>query len=283
MNKKLLEEYREWMLGEGFSLSTIRHALTFIPYLERKGLGMMNLTEEKALDFFIKSREQGTKLGTINGWIRQIKRWARFQGIPMNIQNYRSYSLRDIQYIPDEKVKELLSLTWPDYVINLRNRAILYLLFSTGMRVSELVSLNWGDVEWDRRLVFIRSGKGNKSRKVPVPPSVVSLLREYRNVQNRSDPRAVITTGKGRITTTTVRKIVKKAGTRVGIPWLHPHSARHWRAKNLLQEGVSLNVVQKILGHSDIKTTSIYLEVSYQEVVLDVEKKDQFFKKEVVR
>ncbi len=283
MKKKLLEEYRRWMVGQGFSWSTIRHALTFIPYFERKGLDMENLTEEKVLDFFIQAREQGVKLGTINGWVRQIKRWARFRNIPMNIQRYRAYSLRDVKYIPDEKVEEILSLTWPDYVVNLRNRAVLWVLFSIGIRVSELVSLNWGDVEWDRRLIFIRAGKGNKSRKVPVPSSVITLLREYRKVQYKSDPHAVFTTKRGRMTDAMVRKIVKEAGIRVGIPWLHPHAARHWRAKNLLQQGVNLNVVQKILGHSNIKTTSLYLEASYQEVVMDVDEKDRFFKKEVMR
>ncbi len=283
MNEKLLAEYRRWMVGQGFSWSTIRHSLTFIPYLERKGLDMDHITEEKVLDFFIQVREQGTKLGTINGWVKQIKRWARFRDVPMNIRRYRAYTLRDIRYIPDEKVQQLLSLTWPDYVQNLRNRSILMVLFSTGIRVSELVSLNWGDVEWDRRLVFIRAGKGNKSRKVPVPFSVTKLLKEYREVQAKSDPHAVFTTKKSRITDATVRKIVKEAGKRVGLPWLHPHAARHWRAKNLLQQGVNLNVVQKILGHSNIKTTSIYLEASYQEVVLDVDEKDRFFKKEVVK
>ena len=281
VSKKIMEEYRQWMLVQGFSLSTIRHALTFIPYLEEKGLDMMRLTEEKALDFFIKAREQGVKLGTINGWVRQIKRWARFRGIPMNIQRYRSYTLRDIQYIPDEKVREILSLTWPDYVLNLRNKAILWVLFSTGIRVSELVSLNWGDIEWDRKLIYIRSGKGGKSRKVPVPQTVMDLLRRYRKVQYKTDPYAVFTSKQGRITDTSVRRIVKEAGTAVGLPWLHPHSARHWRAKNLLQQGVNLNVVQKILGHSNIKTTSLYLEATYQEVVMDVDKKDNFFKKGV--
>ena len=277
MNRRILEEYRKWMLGQGFSLSTIRHAITFPEYLERKGLDLMNITEEKVTDFIIKAREDGVKLGTINGWVKQINRWCRFRGQGIHLDRFRTRGVSDIQYIPDDIVMGMLNYEWQRYDQNLRNRAILWTTFSTGMRVSELVSLNWADIDEERKLITIRHGKGNKSRMVPVPERVIDTLNEYRKVRIKSDPRAVFTTQHGRINKVTVRRIFKEVGDALGFTRMHPHLARHWRAKNLLRQGVPINTVQKILGHANIKTTSIYLEASLDEVVIDIEEKDRFF------
>ena len=279
MNSKLLEEYRRWMLGEGFSLSTIKHTLTFPNYLEKHGLDLMNLTDEKVTDFIIKAREEGVNLGTINGWIKQINRWARFRRLDLHLDFFRSEGVTDIEYIPDEIVMTMLEYEWRRYDLNLRNRAILWTLFSTGMRVSELISLNWTDIDSKRKLITIRHGKGNKSRKVPVPQKVIDILEQYKVVRIKSEPRAVFTSSFGRLTDVSVRRIFKEVGSSVGFPNMHPHLARHWRAKNLLKQQIPLNTVQKILGHSNIRTTSIYLEVSFDEIMLDIEEKDRFFSK----
>ena len=198
-------------------------------------------------------------------------------GLDIHLDSFRTQGVSDVQYIPDETVMEMLNYEWRRYDLNLRNRAILWTIFSTGMRVSELVSLNWSDIDEERRLITIRHGKGNKSRKVPVPEKVIEMLNEYRKVRIKSDPRAVFTTQYGRINDMTIRRIFREVGDAVGFPRMHPHLARHWRAKNLLKQGVPINTVQKILGHANIKTTSIYLEASLDEVVIDIEEKDRFF------
>lgn len=277
MRDEMIEKYRKWMLGQGFALSTIRHSLTFPEYLESFGLDMMHLTEEEVTDFIIQQREDGVNLGTINGWLKQINRWARFRGLSIHIKSFRSEGLKEVEYLPDEIVEGIFDYTWPRYDLNLRNRAILLTIFGTGMRISELVALNWKDIDNERRLITIRHGKGNKSRKVPVPQKVIDALQEYKVVRTKSDPRAVFTSSQGRLTDVGVRRIFKEVGKAVGYPSLHPHLARHWRAKNLLKQGVTLNTVQKILGHSNIKTTSVYLEASFDEIVMDIDEKDTFF------
>ncbi len=278
VSEKELQEYRKWMMAEGFSPSTIRHAMTFIPYLEKLGMDMNRPTYEKAMDFIAEQMDRGIGRTTINGWVKQLNRWFRFRGFNIHLKNYKVATIRETEYLPDEKVREMLELDWGRYDLTKRNQALLYLLFASGLRVSEVVSLNWKDIDWDRNLIIVRHGKGNKSRKVPVPHEVMERLRDYKEVRIRSDSKAVFTSAQGRLTDVSIRRIVKEAGRMVRCHIsIHPHLARHWRAKNLLAQGVNLNVVQKILGHSNIKTTSIYLDASYEEMVMDMEEKDRFF------
>ncbi len=281
MKEELKSEYRRWMRKQKWSPATIRHAMTFLDYLEKKGLDWENITLDSAEDFLLSQEEKGIKHQTLNGWIKQINRWFKFRGITPLIKYYPHEDTRRKIYIPDEKVKEILELKWGDIIDTRRNRAILYVLFSTGIRVSELVSLNIEDINFQLGFLTVQRGKGGKKRTVPLPSSTLKVLREYLKVRQETDPHALFTSSQGRMWDTTVRRIVKEAGERVGVPWLHPHAARHWRARKLLKEGVGINVVAEIMGHSDIKTTLIYLRPSEIEMEEDMRVKDTFFEKEV--
>ena len=276
-----LERYRKWMMDQRWSPSTIRHALTFPRYLEKKGLDFEEISYESANEFLIKQYEKGVKEETLNGWIRQINRWFKFKGISPPLKYYPSKNRVKRIYIEDEKVKEILKLSWGDIISTRRNRAILFLLFGTGMRVSELVSLDIEDIHLAEGYVLIRRGKGGKTRTVPLPTSTIKVLEEYLVVRIPSDPHALFTSRRGRLWDVSIRRIVKEAGNRVGVPWLHPHAARHWRAKNLLKEGVMVSTVAEVLGHEDLKTTLGYLRQSMYELKEDLRKKDAFFEKEV--
>jgi integrase/recombinase XerD len=157
-----------------------------------------------------------------------------------------------------EEVKALL--TAPK---NLGHRAILAAMYGTGLRVSEVTRLNVHDLDRGRGVIWVRGGKGRKDRQVMLAEPLREVLAAYCRWKRPTE--WLFPGGKaGRPLSTkavffTCRKAAKLAG--IAKP-VHPHSLRHAFATHLLDDGVNLVVIQKLLGHSDIKTTARYLHVS---------------------
>jgi len=146
-----------------------------------------------------------------------------------------------------------------------RDRAILELLYSSGLRVSELTALDWPDL--DRRAEVVRVlGKGRKERIVPVGATALAALEEYRRVwpaHARRDLAAVFLNARGtRLTQRSVARIVARytaeAGTRMRAS---PHAFRHSFATHLLNGGADLRAIQELLGHASLSTTQRYTDV----------------------
>jgi integrase/recombinase XerC len=157
-----------------------------------------------------------------------------------------------------------------------RDRAILELLYASGLRVSELVGLNVGNVDWKSQLVRVL-GKGRKERIVPFGSKALAALEAYWPVRKallsgakaRVDPEAVfVNQFGGRLTTRWVREIVYKYSRLVNINWdLHPHSLRHAFATHLLADGADLRAIQELLGHASLSTTQRYTQASIQQLM----------------
>ncbi len=142
---------------------------------------------------------------------------------------------------------------------NLKHKAILTLTYSVGLRVSEIVNLKIEDVDSKRMLIHIKNAKGRKDRLVPLSPTVLNLLREY---YIDYKPKEYLFNGQNsnRYSIGSCQKIYKKYIEESG----HIHTLRHSCATNLLENGTDLKLIQKILGHSNVKTTEIYTHVSNQ-------------------
>ncbi|MDX1566434.1 MAG: site-specific tyrosine recombinase XerD [Longimicrobiales bacterium] len=148
-----------------------------------------------------------------------------------------------------------------------RDRAILELLYATGIRVSELVSLSGMDVDLDERICTVM-GKGSKERIVPLGKAAVAAveryLREVRPELSRGEGegRLFLTARGRRLSRMSVWRIVKDAAEAAGIERdVSPHTLRHTFATHLLEGGADLAVVQELLGHADISTTQIYTHI----------------------
>jgi site-specific recombinase XerD len=156
--------------------------------------------------------------------------------------------------IDGEFIKERLNK-----IENLKHKAILTLTYSVGLRVSEITNLKIEDIDSKRMLINIKNAKGRKDRIVPLSPVVLGLLRDY---FKQYRPKEYLFNGQ---TTTqysigSCQKIYKKYIENHG----HIHTLRHSCATNLLEKGADLVIIQKILGHSSVKTTQIYTHVSSQ-------------------
>ncbi|MGW0037132.1 tyrosine recombinase XerC [Gordonia sp. NPDC003376] len=157
----------------------------------------------------------------------------------------------------------------PDDPIALRDRAIVELLYGTGIRVGELCGLDLDDVDTDRRVLRV-IGKGNKQRSVPFGVPAADALDRWLaagrpEVAGPTSGDALLLGAKGgRLNQRVARTVVTTAVAAVGGPDMGPHGLRHSAATHLLEGGADLRVVQELLGHSSLATTQIYTHVSVE-------------------
>ena len=145
-----------------------------------------------------------------------------------------------------------------------RNRLIIEIFSFTGVRVGELVKVNLEDAK--DGFLYVRSEKGEKDRYVPLPQGLQEHIETYREkFRMQSDQRALLTTDKGRMPYEYIRSMIKKIGVRIGMPEIHAHSFRHFYGTYMYRTTNDLRLVQILLGHARIETTTIYEHLSTKE------------------
>jgi integrase/recombinase XerC len=180
--------------------------------------------------------------------------------------------------LPIDDMFRLLEVPLPDTPDGLRDRAMLEVLYSCGLRVSELVGLNWGAIDATLEIVRVR-GKGNKERIVPIGGNALAALEKYRAhiptllVAKRrhmlpadfpsSTAPVFLNRHGGRLTTRSVARLVSAYAQRCGIALkTSPHALRHTFATHLLDAGADLRAIQELLGHASLSTTQRYTHVN---------------------
>lgn len=145
---------------------------------------------------------------------------------------------------------------------NLKHKVILALLYSCGLRVSEIINLRWADIDRSRMIINIIKGKGNKDRQIALPSSIIPLLEKYYRVYKSKD---FILNGqfKDTYSETSVLNIIKALAAKAGInKRVYTHLIRHCTFTHMVENGTDINLIQKIAGHQNVKTTMIYCHLS---------------------
>ncbi|MCK5260955.1 MAG: tyrosine-type recombinase/integrase [Thermoplasmatales archaeon] len=163
------------------------------------------------------------------------------------------------KYLTKTKVEEVLETAKSD---NKRNFLILNTLWRTGMRNSELVKLKKKDIDTEDKRIFIHQGKGKKDRWIPLENTLGDLLTFYSSDMIREDTIFPLTTAQ-------IRNIAKRYR---GDNHMTPHTLRHSFAVYCLKNGMNIRNLQLILGHSDLATTAIYLDLIGEDVMADFQK-----------
>lgn len=175
---------------------------------------------------------------------------------------------KEIEFLDGGELDRLLSGVDGSDLRSLRDRAILELLFSAGLRVSELTSLTRDQINLDRQEFSIK-GKGGKIRIVFISDSAKKALQKYLDKRTDMEPSLFVNYSKNktgqdlRLTPRSIQRIVKYYSAKAGIVKdVHPHTLRHSFATDLLSNGADIRSVQAMLGHSSITTTQIYTHVT---------------------
>lgn len=176
---------------------------------------------------------------------------------------------RDIDVLYSEEMDQLLASFTTVHIDDLRDFALVSLLYSTGIRISEAARMNRDDIRETHSEITVR-GKGNKIRVVFLSQSAQEAIARYTSVRVDVDPALFIRHTKGigaqddlRLTTRTMQRIIKKRAHAAGITKdITPHTLRHSFATDLLSNGADIRHVQQLLGHSSITTTQIYTHIT---------------------
>ncbi len=178
-----------------------------------------------------------------------------------------------VTFLHLDEVQDMLDAIDASTEAGLRDRAIIELLFSGGLRVSELCGLNRGDINLERKEFVVR-GKGSKDRPVFIDNAAASRVAEYLAVRHDSLPALFLNNSRNsgvvstsgdyrRLTPRSIQRIIDKYARAAGITkHVTPHTLRHSFATDLLMNGADLRSVQSLLGHSNISTTQIYTHVT---------------------
>jgi site-specific recombinase XerD len=170
----------------------------------------------------------------------------------------------------EEEITALLDSIPDTSSIDLRDRALLELLYGTGARVSEVVGIGLGDLDFDEELILV-TGKGSKQRLVPMGSTLRTALRDYLGARGRGsfpdarkDSRLFLNARGGALSRQGVDLIIDKRALQVGIERsrISAHVFRHSCATHMLAHGADIRVVQELLGHVSISTTQIYTAVA---------------------
>ena len=147
---------------------------------------------------------------------------------------------------------------------NLKHKVILALLYSCGLRASELINLKWSNIDRSRMVINVVGGKGNKDRQVMLDGSLIPLLEKYwREYKTKS----YVLDGQGKneqYSKTSINQVMKQLSEKAGInKRVYTHLMRHNCFTHMVEKGVDINIIQKIAGHSNVKTTLVYTHISH--------------------
>lgn len=292
--KKTIYDYLEYLeIEKGRSSHTIRNYTHYLfdfynwlqQHLQQKKITPKHITQATLRKYRLKLSRQTTpqdtplKTSTQNYYLialRNLLKYFQKNDIvsltPEKIE-LATAKRPQIKTLTTQKINQLCQVINTDKLQGLRDRTIIELLFSTGLRVSELTALEKQEINLQSREVMIR-GKGDKDRLVFISTTAAGWLHNY--LQKRTDNyRPIFIRHKGqapnsdplgltmRLSNRSVERMIKKYALRAGIVQkVTPHTLRHTFATDLLQNGADLRSVQELLGHSNVQTTQIYTHVT---------------------
>ena len=267
-SEQLLDKYVKFLKGKRYSDSTVHtysaFVADFLDYLKNKDIltitnrDVQLFSEDILVPF-------GYSVNSQRQFISAIKQLKTFMP---------SLSIDDLTLERPRKTKLLPTVLSKEEVLrllvntrNLKHRAALTLIYSSGLRISELINLKLADIDVVRRQIFIRSGKGRKDRVVIFAESFMPM---YQNYMATYQPKVYFIEGKPGVkySVESVRAVVRRSAQRAGIAKrVTPHTLRHSFATHLLENGVDIRHIQELLGHSSPNTTMIYTHVSRKDIL----------------
>ena len=266
-------------LSDNTALSYQSDLSKLIEFLVSKDITDFNeVTHKNLTEFFQFQRESNFSSTTTARYMTSFKKFFSYLEANNYIEKNPTITLGKVKL--SRKLPEILTLAeiekileFPDVsdIGGLRDKAILELFYSSGLRVSELINLKQNDLYFDDEIIRVL-GKGSKERLVPIGTSAIKWIKEYLHLarpflENKMKSQNFVFLNKRgtKLSRMWIWKIVDKYAKDAGITKeIHPHIFRHSFATHLLEGGADLRAVQEMLGHADISTTQIYTHVDRQ-------------------
>ena len=164
--------------------------------------------------------------------------------------------------LTDEEAKRIIEIPNKRYYTGLRNKAMITLMLNTGLRVSEITNLKTNSIDLGTRALKVVNGKGHKDRNLKIPEKTAELIKLW--LKNKAGKTYLFTTKEGeQLKVRYIQAMIKRYSVRAGINKnIYPHTLRHTFATNFYRQTKDIETLRKLLGHSDISTTQIYVTLA---------------------
>ena len=256
------------------TISSYKRDLTaFFTFLKEKHDSGEEVRDHDIRGFVAQERRRGLSTRSIQRALSSIRSFFNYlldeevveSNPAANISSPKSTQLLP-KALDTDLVKRLLDFK-PQGDIEIRDKAMVELLYSSGLRLSELCSLNMDSISVRERSCRV-VGKGNKTRDLPVGEKAIQSLRDWllvrKNISSDSNKALFLNKNGKRISTRSVQLRLERLSKKRGLPMVNPHMLRHSFASHILESSGDLRAVQEMLGHSDIGTTQIYTKLDFQ-------------------
>jgi site-specific recombinase XerD len=277
---KALRQFLEYLeIEKGRSLATVanydRYLQRFFKFAQVKTVGQ--ISDELIRTYRLSLNRLNLKRNSQNYHLIALRSFLHFlskrdvEALAAERIELAKTPARDLELMnPDELDRLLAAPGRGSDLKTLRDKAILELLFSTGLRVSELCGLNRDSADW-RRDEFSVRGKGEKVRLVFLSPAAKAAIKTYldkrQTIGDVEEPLFINLSGNTRLTSRSVERIIRHYATKAGLGGkITPHTLRHSFATDLLRNGADLRSVQMMLGHANIATTQVYTHFTDREL-----------------
>ncbi len=278
--KALLNQFIQYLHTErGLSARTRsayqRDLQWVIQTLAAEGIEHPSSTTEHHIRALVARRHRhglgGKSLQRLLSSIRGFFKWLLREGIVEQNPALAVRAPRSPRHLPGtldvDAISQLLNIT-DSSPLAIRDKAIMELFYSSGLRLSELAGLDWAQLDLGSGMVLV-SGKGNRTRMVPVGRKAIEALLEWRKTRaafaNLNEASVFVSRSGKRISPRTIQARVRHWAIRQGLPRnVHPHLLRHSFASHILESSGDLRAVQELLGHADIATTQVYTHLDFQ-------------------
>lgn len=261
-------------LSPAYQISVRQSLEALDSWLKRKQLAWEDVDPDVLSDYFAVREKDGAAASSRRIAMVHCKgffRWLAMRGkLPMDPAE-PLLAPRPQRILPEtlhaEAVARLLASVDPTQPLGCRDRALLELFYSSGLRLAEICNARLEQLDFEEKFIRV-TGKGNKTRIVPVGSAACAAIESYLAnerpalVGKRTSSHIFLSVRGGALSPDRVRQIVKERAAAAGIDQnIYPHLLRHSFATHLLEGGADLRVIQELLGHSDIATTQIYTHV----------------------
>ena len=263
-------------LSENSLKSYRRDILKFRNFLKSNNIVKLNNVSEEICSSWIGSlysmnigaRSIQRHLSSVKGFFKYLQKNHLINQSPFELISGPKTEKKLPESLTPEQINRLLDFK-PSSLIEIRDLAIVELMYSSGLRVSETVNVDIQDFEENKDFLRV-IGKGSKTRLVPLGRFAISAINnwlEERKKITSDDGALFINKAGGRLTTRSVQLRLKKLAVKQGLPPINPHMLRHSFATHMLESSGDLRSIQELLGHSSLSTTQIYTNLDYQHLV----------------
>jgi site-specific recombinase XerD len=258
---KHIEDFRNEIIRKGYREQSIKNYVScvtkFLHHFDTKFTEPIKINESAIKDYLRSFTDHNTQR-SVHSAIKCFYHYSMNQPDKFKYIEYCKRSRKLPIVLSQDEVKKMIEAT-----DNLKHRCIMYLMYATGIRVSETINLKIKDIDSSRMVINILNAKGGKDRQVMLPEKLLLKLREY---FLKYRPKEHLFEGQfgGQYSQRSISQILKQCADKCGLgKRVYPHLMRHCSFTHLVESGTDINLVQRLAGHSSVKTTNLYLQISH--------------------